>query len=127
MKSITEAQYEKLHPYLPVQRGNVQLSNLQIINALLYILTNGCTWRGLPAVYGRWYTVYMRLYRWQQKGVLDRLLAAMQEQRLISLDIQSLSLDSSSVRVHQDATGAPKKKALRPSASHAVGERPRFI
>jgi hypothetical protein len=31
-----------------VQRGNVSLSNLQLLNALLYVAEHGCKWRGLP-------------------------------------------------------------------------------
>ena len=34
---ITEAQYERIAPSLPVQRGNVSLSNLQVLNAILYV------------------------------------------------------------------------------------------
>ena len=34
---LTEAQYERIKDALPVQRGNVSLSNLQALNALLYV------------------------------------------------------------------------------------------
>ena len=34
---ITEAQYERIAPALPVQRGNVKLSNLQVLNAILEV------------------------------------------------------------------------------------------
>ena len=33
---ITQEQYEKIAKYLPRQRGNVSMSNLQLINAILY-------------------------------------------------------------------------------------------
>src|SRR3981081_3897559 len=33
---ITEAQYERIKDALPVQRGNVRLSNLQVLNAVLH-------------------------------------------------------------------------------------------
>ena len=33
---ITEAQYARIAPHLPVQRGNVSLSNQQVLNAILY-------------------------------------------------------------------------------------------
>jgi len=46
---IAEAQYVRIAPYLPVQRGNVSLSNLQMLNTILYVAEHGCTWRGLPA------------------------------------------------------------------------------
>ena len=41
MNEITERQYALLHPYLPVQRGNVQVSNLTVINAMLFVAENG--------------------------------------------------------------------------------------
>ena len=34
---ITQEQYEKIAKYLPRQRGNVSMSNLQLINAILYV------------------------------------------------------------------------------------------
>ena len=34
---ITNEQYQKNAKYLPVQRGNVKISNLQLINAILYV------------------------------------------------------------------------------------------
>ena len=34
---IAQEQYEKIAKYLPRQRGNVSMSNLQLINAILYV------------------------------------------------------------------------------------------
>ena len=34
---LTEAQYERIAPHLPVRRGNVSLSNRQVLNAILYV------------------------------------------------------------------------------------------
>jgi len=56
---LTEAQYERIKSALPVQRGNVSLSNLQVLNAVLYVAEQGCKWRGLPKRFGGWHTVYM--------------------------------------------------------------------
>ena len=49
--------------HLPKQRGNVKIENLQLINAVLYVLENGGKWRALPEKYGKRHTVYTRLYR----------------------------------------------------------------
>jgi len=68
---LTEAQYERIKSALPVQRGNVSLSNLQVLNAVLYVAEQGCKWRGLPKRFGRWHTVYMRMSRWSKAGVLE--------------------------------------------------------
>ena len=40
---LTEAQYERIAPLLPVQRGNVRVSNLQVLNAILYVAGHGGT------------------------------------------------------------------------------------
>ena len=39
---MTEEQYERIKDALPVQRGNVRLSNLQVLNAVLYVSEQGC-------------------------------------------------------------------------------------
>ena len=44
---ITRAQFEQIEDCLPTQRGNVSLSNLQVLNAILYVAEHGCKWRGL--------------------------------------------------------------------------------
>ena len=120
MKEITEEQYAKIHPYLPVQRGNVRISNLVFINALLYIAENRCTWRELPERFGKWYTVHARMHRWARTGVLDRLFAELRELHLVDGGVEVLGLDSTSVKVHPDGTGA-KKTGRRASANRAAG------
>ncbi len=45
---VNEAQYERIRQALPVQRGDVSLTNLELLNVLLYVLEHGCKWRGLP-------------------------------------------------------------------------------
>ena len=44
---LTEAQYERIAPLLPTQRGNVKLTNLQVLNG---ILKTGHEWRELQDV-----------------------------------------------------------------------------
>lgn len=58
---ITEEQYARIKDSLPVQRGNVSLTNLQVLNAILFVAEQGCKWRGLPKRFGRWHTIYMRM------------------------------------------------------------------
>ena len=45
-----------IQPYLPVQRGDVRVSNLTVINAILFVTENGCKWRALPPRFGKWRT-----------------------------------------------------------------------
>ena len=124
---ITQTQYERIAPVFPVQRGNVNLSNLQVLNAILYVAEHGCKWRGLPPRFGNWHTVYTRMNRWSKKGALDRVFEHLQREQIVRIKIEAVSMDSTMVKVHPDGTGALKKTDHNPSASpEAVGP-PRFI
>ncbi len=124
---ITETQFERIAPLLPRQRGNVKLSNLTVLNAILHVAEHGCKWRGLPARFGNWHTVYTRMSRWSRNGVLDRVFEQLQRDQVVRIKVEALGLDSTSVKVHPDGTGARKKTARRPSASPAADGTPRFI
>ncbi len=107
---LTEAQYERIAPLLPTQRGNVKLTNLQVLNGILHVAEHGCKWRGLPKRFGNWHTVFMRMNRWSKNGVLDRVFEHLQRERLIRVNVEAMGLDSTSVKVHPDGTGAEKKR-----------------
>ncbi len=106
---ITEEQYLRIKDSLPVQRGNVSLSNLQLLNALLYVAEHGCKWRGLPKRFGNWHTVYTRMNRWSKSGVMDRVFEKLQLEQIVRIKIEAIAIDSTSVKVHPNGTGALKK------------------
>ena len=124
---ITSEQYEKIKDSLPIQRGNVRLNNLQILNAILYVTEQGCKWRGLPKRFGNWHPIYVRMNRWAKSGVLDRVFEKLQVSQIVRIKIEAFSLDSTSVKVHPDGTGALKKTGSRPLESRAADGTPRFI
>ncbi len=77
-------QYEKIAKYLP----NVSMTNLQPINAILYVVENGCKWRALLESYGNWHTIYVRMNRWSKNGVLGRVFAALQTEGIIWINTE---------------------------------------
>ncbi len=95
---ITTEQFALLEPYLPRQRGNVQLQNIAVINAILWLAQNDCKWSVLPGRFGKWHSVYARVNRWSKTGVLDRVFEQMQRLQLIRLRLEVLP---------QTAAGAP--------------------
>ena len=124
---ITEAQYQRIACSLPRQRGNVTLHNLQLLNALLYVAEHGCKWRGLPKRFGNWHTIYTRMNRWSKSGVLDQVFEQLQREQIVRIRIEAVSLDSTTVKVHPDGTGALKKTDRKPLASRAGDGPPSFI
>ena len=118
---ITEAQYQRIASYLPVQRGNVSLSNLQVLNAILYVAEHGCKWRGLPCRFGNWHTIYTRMNRWSKNGVLNRVFEHLQREQIMRIKLEAVAMDSTLVKVHPDGTGALKTDSSQSASLAAVG------
>jgi len=124
---LTVEQYQKIAHYLPVKRGNVRLTDFEVLRAILYVAEHGCKWRGLPAHFGNWHTIYTRMNRWAKSGVLDQVFEALQKEGIIKVKVEAVSLDSTSVKVHPDGTGALKKTANRALVNPEVAGQQRFI
>jgi transposase len=124
---ITAEQFACIEHCLPKQRGNVSMSNLNVLNAILYVAEHGCKWRGLLKRFGNWHTIYTRMNRWSKLGVLDRVFEQLQQSQVVRIRIEAVSLDSTIIKVHPDGTGALKKTARRPSANPVADGPPRFI
>ena len=65
--------------------------------------------------------------RWVKSGVLDRVFAHLQQEGIVQVKLEVVSLDSTTVKVHPDGTGAEKKTDRSVSASPVVAGRPSFI
>ena len=121
---LTDRQWERLAPLLPPQRparGRPNHDHRRILNGIRWRLKTGVPWRDIPERYGPWRTLYSRFRRWQQTGVWDRILAALQEDADArgELDWDLHFVDGSVVRAHQHAAGA-KGGTQRPKRSAGV-------
>jgi transposase len=129
---LTDDQWTRLAPLLPPQRragrGRPAHDHRTLVNGILWRLTTGVPWRDLPARYGPWPTVYSRFRRWQQAGVWDRVLAAVQTDADLAgdLDWALHHLDGTMIRAHGHAAGAKRGAVTRPSAAATAGTRPGF-
>ena len=112
---LNKEQYERISECFPKQRKPAKISNLEVLNAVLYVVENGCKWRRLPKEYGDWHVIYVRVNRWAKKGVLQTVFLRLQQLGIIR------------IKVHPDGMGALKKTALSPSAEHEAGGTPSFI
>ena len=124
---LTQSQYERIAPHLPVQRGNVRVSNRQVLNAILFVVEHGCTWRGLPNRFGNWHTIYTRMNRWSKNGVLDRVFEHLQREQIVRIRLEAVSMDSAIVKGHPGGTGAPNETTRNPSSAGAAAGPPTVI
>jgi transposase len=52
----------------------------EVIDAIRYLVHNGCVWRALPADFPPWPTVYGFFARWAADGTLERVHATLRKQ-----------------------------------------------
>jgi transposase len=114
--AISDADWNRIQDLLPGrpgQTGWVARDNRRFLDAVLYVAKTGIPWRDLPERFGPWGTVYKRFDRWSRKGTWAAVFAALQDP-----DLEWLILDSTVIRAHPCAAGAPKKRTgpgARPS------------
>lgn len=113
-KLIDDGRWEQLREALAEAKHSAAgapaaLSDRDFLEAVLYLLRTGSPWRDLPAELGYWHAVYMRFRRWEQRDVWKRLWQNLQARQFA--EARELLMDSTTVRAHQHAAGAPKKTA----------------
>ena len=84
-----------------------EITDRAFLEAVLYLVRVGCPWRDLPKELGYWHAVYMRFRRWEERGVWNKLWKVLQGEHFAQA--RDLFIDSTTVRAHQHAAGAPKK------------------
>ena len=125
--TLTQIHYEQIKDCFPLHRRAADISNLEVLNAILYVLENGCKWRALPNQFGNWHTIYTRMSRWIKNGILQKAFLLLQEKGIIMINVNVVFLDSTSVKVHPDGMGALKKPENNPLASLKADGTLKFI
>lgn len=77
--------------------------------AILYWARTGVPWRDLPGEFGAFDAVYNRLGRWVRSGSLKGLFELLTASPELG-EVRRVLIDSTIVRAHQHAAGAPRKK-----------------
>jgi transposase len=110
---ISDEEWERIKDLLPSDKqkkqGRPPKPNRDMFNAILWIARSGAPWRDLPERYGSWKTVYDRFNKWTKEDVFEKVFKILN----VDADTQELSIDSTSVKVHQHAAGAKKGRKVQ--------------
>ncbi|MFF8902530.1 IS5 family transposase [Streptomyces lydicus] len=124
---LTDGEWAVLEPLLPrsSNRCGRWRDHRQVINGIIHRLSTGCQWRKLPERFGPWQTIHKRHALWSADGTWERLLQHVQAVADAAGEIDwNINVDSTSVRAHQHAVGAPKDPPPAPQgASKGVSQR----
>lgn len=70
---LTDSQWAVIAP-LFVGMREYKYSKRELLNAVLYVVDNGCKWRALPHEFPAWQTVYSFFRRAKETGLWDKIL-----------------------------------------------------
>ena len=105
---LTDSEWKRISKYFPEKvlgtPDRPPKEHRPIVNGIVWIARSAAPWRDLPERYGPWETVYTRFRELIENGILVAIFCDWN----IDADLQDISLDSTTVRVHQHAAGAKK-------------------
>lgn len=111
---ITDEFWELVESLMPSdvgKRGRRFGDHRMILEGIAWRFRTGAPWRDVPADFGPWKTVWKRHHRFSFDGTYQRIFDAVRAHRRDEeLDAgleRLLSVDSTIVRAHQHAAGAP--------------------
>jgi transposase len=122
---LTDAHWERMAPLVPGKVGDPGATgrdNRLFVEAVLWIVRTGAPWRDLPSELGNWNSVWRRFARWAERGIWERLFAAMADDP----DFEYVIVDAAIVRAHQHSAGAKGGLRPRPSAARVAACPPSF-
>ena len=129
---VSDAEWERLRPLLetPKHHGGRprEYPLREIVNALLYYVKSGCTWRNLPHDFPPWSNVNDHFRRWKRNGLLEAVHDALREEvcetegreptpSVAVLDAQSVRTAEKrgAVGASMPASRSPAESAILPS------------
>ena len=74
--NLTQAQWELLEPLIPPALAGGRPREVEVwevLNAIFYVLCEGCRWRNLPGDFPHWQTVYTYFRNWRKDGTWVRM------------------------------------------------------
>ena len=77
---LTDAQWAVLEPLVPANRPGgrpPKYTRRELVDAILYVVRQGCTWRALPREFPYWNTAFWYFQEWQKDGTWDRIADAL--------------------------------------------------
>jgi transposase len=71
---LTDDQWERISNFFPYGNKS-EVHKRSLVEAVLYLVDNGCKWRGLPHDYPNWSTVKSFFYRAKASGLWAKIMA----------------------------------------------------
>ncbi len=124
---LTDAEWAVLEPLVPAPKPGGRPAvhaRREVVDAVLYVLRNGTTWRALPHDLPPWQTVYDYFRRWRDDGTWEAANAARRERSRVRAGREptpsAAILDSQSAKTTEKGGRAGTTPARRSRGASAT-------
>lgn len=123
---LADSHWEQIRTIIEPKARKRKVSLQVIVSGIIYLLTNGCKWEGLPPRYGDCKLVWYYYHKWMLYGTLEQLLYKLnvklrtkkqhrkQEPSLVIIDSQSAKTTSGT----SESTGYDGNKKVKGRKRH---------
>ena len=98
------------------------MSMYLVLESILFVLTEGCSWRAIDRPQARWNSVYQYFRRWCHRGTLEKVLTQFGPELAAGWHF----IDSTHVKVHADGSNPAGGQASQ-AMGRTKGSTPRFM
>lgn len=127
--NLTQEQWELIEPLIPATKPGGrprEVDVCSVLNAIFYVLYEGCRWRSLPGEFPNWQTVYTYFRNWRLDGTWVMIHDRLREWTRVANDREpspsEAIVDSQSVK-----SAAMVNQAVGYDAGKNVKGRKRFL
>ena len=103
---LSESEWERIaHLFRAAKTGRpAKWDNKTMFNAILWLARSGSAWEDIPDRYPPHQSVYSRFCKWRDDGTLEAVFHGLHA----DVDLENLSVDSTSIKAHPHSAGAKK-------------------
>ncbi len=99
---LTDSQWDEVKAILEPKERKRKNKLQVVVSGIIYLLHNGCRWKGLPPQYGNYKTVWYYYHKWMLFGMLEQLLYILNKKLRVAQgrqqELSLLIIDSQSVK-----------------------------
>ncbi|MGH2515980.1 MAG: IS5 family transposase [Ktedonobacterales bacterium] len=125
---LSDVEWHLLEPLVPAPKSGgrpIAHPRRELLNAIFYVVRQGCTWRALPHDLPPWQTVYHYFRLWRNDGTWERLHTALREQ--VRVQAGRPATPSAAILDSQSVKTGPKRGLRGYDAGKQVKGRKRHL